>query len=152
MASRAYSSQLRTDQVQLSRERIAAAAAELFVELGYAATTIGAIAKKAGVSLQTVYNVVGGKPALLALAYTWTMHGATEPPVVTETEAFREMFASKDALEALQRYASIARGFSEHGGAIATVVMGNAACLRCASSPASSSASAWAGPSCSSSC
>jgi AcrR family transcriptional regulator len=124
MASRAYSSPLRADQVRLGRERIAAASAELFPKHGYAATTIGAIAKQAGVSLQTVYNSVGGKPNLLALAYTWALHGATEPPVVFETDAFREMLASTDARDGLVRYSRIARSYSERAGGVATVIMG----------------------------
>ena len=124
MASRAYSSPLRADQVRLGRERIAAASAELFPRLGYAATTIGAIAKQSGVSLQTVYNSVGGKPNLLALAYTWALHGTTEAPVVVQTDAFRDMLEATDARDALVRYAGIARVYSERAGGVATVILG----------------------------
>jgi AcrR family transcriptional regulator len=124
MASRQYSSTLRAAQAQLSRERIAAAATELFSEKGYAATTIGAVAERSGVSLQTVYNAVGGKPALLALAYTWSLHGQTEPPVVTETDEFRDMFAATTAAEAMTRYAGIARQYTRRSGAVASIVFG----------------------------
>ena len=52
-------------QRQHSRQRVVAAAAKLFAENGYAATTIDAVAQAAGVAVQTVYSAVGGKPALM---------------------------------------------------------------------------------------
>jgi AcrR family transcriptional regulator len=42
------------------------AALALFDECGYGATTINAIAGRAGVAVATVYTSVGGKPAVLA--------------------------------------------------------------------------------------
>ncbi len=52
-------------QRQQSRERVVTAAAALFAQNGYTATTIDAVAKAAGVAVQTVYSAVGGKPALM---------------------------------------------------------------------------------------
>jgi AcrR family transcriptional regulator len=52
-------------QRQQSRQRVITAAAALFAQNGYTATTIDAIAKAAGVAVQTVYAAVGGKPALM---------------------------------------------------------------------------------------
>jgi AcrR family transcriptional regulator len=42
------------------------AAEALFVDPGYAATTLNAVAARAGVSVQTVYKVFGSKKALLS--------------------------------------------------------------------------------------
>ena len=48
-----------------TRQRLVDAAAEQFLESGYTATTITALARRGGVSVQTLYLAVGGKPALL---------------------------------------------------------------------------------------
>ena len=49
-----------------TRARIVDAAARLFVDDGYVATTIEAVADAAGVAVQTVYYVFGTKRNLLA--------------------------------------------------------------------------------------
>ena len=46
------------------RQRIVAAAVELTTTLGWAQVTMSRLADQVGVSRQTVYNEVGGKPAL----------------------------------------------------------------------------------------
>ena len=47
-----------------TRERIVAAAAQLTGESGWAAITMTKLADRVGVSRQTVYNEIGGKPQL----------------------------------------------------------------------------------------
>jgi TetR/AcrR family transcriptional regulator, regulator of autoinduction and epiphytic fitness len=53
-------------QAQATRELIASSARLLFARDGYGATTIEAIAAKAGVAVQTVYASFGSKKAILA--------------------------------------------------------------------------------------
>jgi AcrR family transcriptional regulator len=62
---RAYSSPLRADQAQRTRRRILESARELFVDRGYARTTVAAVAEHAGVSPETIYVTLGGKRGLL---------------------------------------------------------------------------------------
>jgi AcrR family transcriptional regulator len=62
---RAYNSPLRADQAQQTRRRILEAARELFVDRGYAGTTVAAVAAEAGVSPETIYLTLGGKRGLL---------------------------------------------------------------------------------------
>lgn len=62
---RTYNSPLRADQAQQTRRRVLESAKRLFVENGYAATTVAAVAAAAGVSPETVYQSVGGKRGLL---------------------------------------------------------------------------------------
>jgi AcrR family transcriptional regulator len=50
---------------EATRRRLIDAAAQAFLEGGYTATTVPALARRAGVSVQTLYLAVGGKPALL---------------------------------------------------------------------------------------
>jgi AcrR family transcriptional regulator len=81
---RGYQSDLRAAQTRLTRRAVVDAAAELFVRQGYAATTIDAVAEAAGVSRKTVFNAVGGKAALLKLAYDWSIVGDDEPVPMSE--------------------------------------------------------------------
>jgi AcrR family transcriptional regulator len=62
---RKYHSPLRADQARATRHRVLDAAFELFVERGYAGTTIAAVAERAGVSAETIYLSFGGKRGLL---------------------------------------------------------------------------------------
>lgn len=62
---RTYNSPLRAGQAQQTRRRVLESARRLFVENGYAATTVAAVAAAAGVSPETVYQSVGGKRGLL---------------------------------------------------------------------------------------
>lgn len=64
-ARRRYSSTLRTSQAQQTREAVLDAAHRLFVEQGWARTTIAATAKEAGVSPETIYSVFGNKRTVL---------------------------------------------------------------------------------------
>ncbi|MEO3975271.1 helix-turn-helix domain-containing protein [Streptomyces sp. CAU 1734] len=61
---RGYDSSRRTAQARRTREEIARAARQLFVDRGWAATTIRDVAARAGVSVPTVYAVYGNKTGL----------------------------------------------------------------------------------------
>jgi AcrR family transcriptional regulator len=63
--SRAYSSALRRERAAATRQRVLAAARELFLERGYARTTAREIAARAAVSLDTVYAAAGRKPQIM---------------------------------------------------------------------------------------
>jgi AcrR family transcriptional regulator len=62
---RRYHSPLRADQAQRTRRRVLESARKLFVERGYAGTTVAAVADEAGVSPETIYLSLGGKRGLL---------------------------------------------------------------------------------------
>jgi AcrR family transcriptional regulator len=63
---------LRQQHAIATRNAILAAAKDLFLERGYVATTIEAIAKKAGAGVSTVYFVFGSKLAVLqAIRAQW---------------------------------------------------------------------------------
>ena len=61
-----YSMELRAAATEATRERILVAAYELFLEHWYDDVTLARIAKRAGVSAQTVINHFGGKEGLFA--------------------------------------------------------------------------------------
>lgn len=62
---RRYESARRAEQAERTRADIADAARRLFVERGWAATTIRAVAQEARVSVPTVYATYGDKPGLV---------------------------------------------------------------------------------------
>jgi AcrR family transcriptional regulator len=76
---RPYESPLRSAQAAATRRAIIDAASGLFIERGYVATSIEAIAEAAGVSRATVFTSVGGKKALLKKAYDVALVGDDEP-------------------------------------------------------------------------
>ena len=66
MVSRAkYRSERRQEQAEATRQAILDAARALFIERGYARTTVADIAAAARVAVPTVYVSVGTKPAIL---------------------------------------------------------------------------------------
>ncbi|MFD3802962.1 TetR/AcrR family transcriptional regulator [Streptomyces sp. NPDC058611] len=68
-----------------SHEAIVSATTELVVEVGYAATSIGAVAARAGVGKDTVYRRWRGKPELVFEAVFTTTDDAPVPDTGTLT-------------------------------------------------------------------
>jgi AcrR family transcriptional regulator len=86
--SRGYVSGSRTEQAQKTRKRVIEAASRLFLQQGYAATTIRAIAVEAGVSVPTVELLFGTKAQLLHVVIDVAVAGDDEPvPVLSRTWA-----------------------------------------------------------------
>ena len=82
-----------------TRERLLAAAAELFAERGIEAASVDAIAERAGRTSGAVYDHFGGKPGLLfALLEGWT--DAAAEAIGAEVAAARTL---DDRLEAIWR-------------------------------------------------
>jgi AcrR family transcriptional regulator len=65
-ANRTYDSSRRRRQAEINRRRVLDVARELFVEHGYAGTTLAAVAAAADVGLPTVYAAFGSKRGILA--------------------------------------------------------------------------------------
>ncbi|GAA3584086.1 TetR/AcrR family transcriptional regulator [Kribbella ginsengisoli] len=110
---RRYSSALRSEQTELARSRILTAASALFLDKGYLGTTLAAIAGEAGVSVQTVYNVIGGKPAVLKAAYDVLLAGDDEPIPMVDRPIYQAIAGAPTAGECLALYAGLARGIAE---------------------------------------
>jgi AcrR family transcriptional regulator len=62
---RRYDASGRRAQAERSRESIINAARSLFLDHGYAATTIASIGTRASASVETIYKAFGGKPGLV---------------------------------------------------------------------------------------
>jgi TetR/AcrR family transcriptional regulator of autoinduction and epiphytic fitness len=102
---RRYESAHRQAQARQTRQALLDAAAELFVEPGYAATPLTAVAARAGVAIQTVYKTFGSKQALLSALVDVTVAGDDEPVAVPDRPFVAEIRALTGARAKLERYA-----------------------------------------------
>jgi len=114
--SRPYNSGIRGERAADTHRRIAAAAGELFAELGFVGTTVARIAQRAGVAAPTVYATFGSKGAIVRALLTqmehdaagrgWAKRIAAEPHPRLRLAAFAQwtiaiFSSSKVALEAV---------------------------------------------------
>lgn len=74
-----------------TRERIIAAATELFSRDGYLSTTMGGIAAKAGVAVQTLYLAYGSKVGILSAAHDVAIVGDKDPVPLLERDWVRQL-------------------------------------------------------------
>ncbi|WP_133827143.1 TetR/AcrR family transcriptional regulator [Actinomycetospora succinea] len=112
----------RAEQVRETRRRILVAARDMFVRRGYAGATVDAIAHRAGVSPQTVYNAVGGKAEVLKAVYDVALAGDDEPVPVNDRPHAVAMRAAPDAATALRLYAQMGRQMLERAGPLLVTV------------------------------
>lgn len=74
---------------EATRRRVVEAARRLFLERGYAATTMADIARTAGVALQSVYSSADSKAELLHLVADVTVAGDDQDVMLLERPRFR---------------------------------------------------------------
>jgi len=103
---RRYDSSRRRASAGRTRRATLDAATALFLDQGYAATTMSAIAEHAGVHPDTVYTSVGAKPALFRLLVETALSGQDHAVPATERDYVREMRAEPDAARKLTGYAA----------------------------------------------
>jgi AcrR family transcriptional regulator len=123
-ARRRYDSPVRRAQAASTRARIVEAAVRLFVEHGYAGTTIPAIAAEAGVAVETVYRSAKGKAGLLAEAVRAAVAGGAqraEVPVA-ERPAIRRIIDETEPVRQLQLYAATQPGIWSRVGPLLRVL------------------------------
>lgn len=111
--SRRYDASRRQAAAAGTRREIVAAARRLFLEQGYIATSMPAIAAAAGVAVDTVYATVGPKPALFRHLIETALSGADDPVPALERDYVREIAAEPDPRRKLERYARAVRAIQE---------------------------------------
>ncbi|MET9631592.1 TetR family transcriptional regulator [Lentzea sp. NPDC006480] len=84
----------RAERARQTRRRMIEAARGMFVEQGYAGTTMDQIAAQAQVAVQTVYYTFRTKGQLLTEVVEVTAAGESEPVPVTDRPWAREMMSS----------------------------------------------------------
>jgi AcrR family transcriptional regulator len=117
---RRYDSSGRQAQARRNREAILDAAQRQFLDGGYAATTIAAIAAEAGVSVETIYKAFGGKPGLVRAIYDRGLIGREPVPAFQRADAMRER--ETDPRTIMRNWATIASEVSTVVSPIARLV------------------------------
>jgi AcrR family transcriptional regulator len=102
--ARRYHSPRRAEQAALTRVAVLAAARELFVHKGYAATTVADIAREARVAVDTVYAAVGRKPALLREVLETAKSGSDQAVPATQREYVEKVRAAGTASGKITAY------------------------------------------------
>lgn len=98
---RSYTSPLRQRQAAANRAAILAAARDLFLRQGYAATSIDQIAAAAGVSKPTVFSAVGNKAEVLKVVRDVAMAGDDDPVPVAARPSMQTVIDSPDLATAI---------------------------------------------------
>ena len=121
---RTYDATRRRQQAARTRARIIEVAGRLFVERGYAGTTIPAIADEAGVAVETVYRSASGKAGLLADAVLAAVAGGAERAEVpiAERPAILRINEEPDPVRQLQLYAATQPGIWSRVGPLLRVL------------------------------
>ncbi|HEX8771515.1 MAG TPA: helix-turn-helix domain-containing protein, partial [Acidimicrobiales bacterium] len=102
---RTYDNAARQIQSVETRQRIIEAARALMVERGYRATTVSAIARSAGVHVDTVYELVGRKPVVLRELIEQALSGTDGAVTAEERDYVKAMRAESDPARKLDIYA-----------------------------------------------
>src|SRR6478735_4103462 len=114
---RKYHSTRRALQAAQTRSDLLAAATRLFSTVGWAGTTISAIAADAGVSAETVYSTFGSKKTLLRAAMEAGVVGDDEPVPFVERDAYAS-FGEGDLEARLQAAARVQADIHERSAGV----------------------------------
>src|ERR1700760_1697331 len=114
---RRYDSSRRREQAAATRLQILEAAQRLFERDGYAATTMAAIAREAGVASKTVYLAFETKSGVLRALWNLRLRGDLDPAAVGERDWYREVLDEPDRERRLRLNARNSRAVKERAGA-----------------------------------
>ena len=103
---RRYVSAVRAEQAAATRHAVLEAARALFTEHGYAATSITAIAARAGVAVDTVYAAAGRKPALLRELVETSLSGTDQAVPAEQRDYVLRLRAAPSARRKIEIYAA----------------------------------------------
>ncbi|MEP7023013.1 MAG: helix-turn-helix domain-containing protein, partial [Actinomycetota bacterium] len=118
---------LRQAQVAQTEDRILAAATELFLADGYLATSLAAVAQRAGVGARTVYVRFGTKAALFKRVVDVAIVGDTQPVDVLGRDWMLAALTAATAAERIAAGAAIGRQIMQRTGALFAVAQQAAA-------------------------
>ncbi len=122
---RRYRSTVRERQAQLTRLTVFTAAQRLFLERGFAATTVAAVADEAGVSTETIYASLGGKRGLLEGVIEATLFGPESVPLGEQT-VWRRLEVLVDPRERLATFVAFVCDILERTSPVHAVIRGAA--------------------------
>jgi AcrR family transcriptional regulator len=109
----------RAERSRRTREKVVAAARDLFVAQGYGATSLQEVADRAGVAVQTVYFVFHNKRALFKDVVDTSIAGDAEPVATMDRDWFRAACAEPTAAGQLRLHV---RGVRDILGRVAPII------------------------------
>lgn len=121
---RRYSSSLRTEQAQLTRQRVLAAATRLFLDRGFSQTTVAAVADAAGVSPETIYATFDGKRGLLEGVIDESIMGSRAPVPLEEQATWDAIARNPTARARLRAYVEFSCGVLARTSAVHQIIRG----------------------------
>jgi TetR/AcrR family transcriptional regulator, regulator of autoinduction and epiphytic fitness len=122
VVKRPYDNTRRQAQVRATRLRIIQAAKAQFIEHGYPATTLEAIAAAADTSPPTLYRLFSSKRVLLKAVLDDSFGGDDEPIAFGERPDVRAARAEPDPVVLIRAFARIGRDFMERASEIMHVL------------------------------
>ena len=126
-SQRRYDSSLRKEQARQTRSRMLDAAERLFVDRGYAASTIEAIASGAGVAVDTVYATFGSKRGLLSALMDVRVGGDDQPVELLERAGPQAVRREPNQKRQIARFAEDVSAISERARPVDDIIRGAAA-------------------------
>ena len=122
---RRYDSTRRQAQAAQTRQDIIAAALQLFLQQGYAATTMAGIAQAAGVVVETIYRAFGSKAALFKAVVEAAVAGGTARAAVPPEQrpAVRAMIQEPNPRRLLELHAATQPGIHARAGPLYRVLV-----------------------------
>jgi AcrR family transcriptional regulator len=114
----------RAEKTRLTRRRIVAAAADLFLDQGYGATTLDQVAARAGVAVQTVYFHFGNKATLLKEALDIAAVGDDESVTLLNRPWLQEVTAEPDPVRVIELWTVGSRDILKRVAPLLAVIRG----------------------------
>jgi len=106
------------DERRETRNRVVAAAHDLFVAKGYTATSMADIASEAGVALQTVYKAGTSKAELLHMVVDAEVAGDDEQVMFAQRESFQALARQTDPSRQVRMLADLITDVQERSASI----------------------------------
>jgi AcrR family transcriptional regulator len=113
MPRRTYNSARRREAADRNRAGVLEAGRELLFRDGFQATTVRAVAERAGVSVETVYKTFGGKPGLVKALWDTILAGDDEPVTIADRPQVQQILRTREPGAKLRLYAAFVRGIHE---------------------------------------
>jgi AcrR family transcriptional regulator len=125
--TRAYDATGRQEQARRTRARVLEVAHRRFFDEGYAATTMGAIAQEAGVSVETLYKAFANKPGILKAVFDVAIAGDDEPIPLEQRDMVARIEAEPDPAAKLAIYSAAYAARAERAAPVQLLVRDAAA-------------------------
>jgi AcrR family transcriptional regulator len=113
-------------RTRLARRAVVDAARTLFLERGYAATTIDAISERADVPTATVYRLFSSKLGILKALLDTSIAGDHQPLAVQERPDVASRFSERDPRKLLAGRAGVTTGNNQRATDVYVVLTGAA--------------------------